>query len=122
MVVSAGSACILSVPVPFCFIRLCIPIRATNPPIGEASLDEPKLDGYRVQIAKERQATPAATLAHNPLADRRSSMPSYVYSPATASRASQACRQRSGPAGGTSSWCTPSISCTAAAPICECFH
>ena len=28
------------------FIRPCSPIRATKPPVGEAWLHEPKLDGY----------------------------------------------------------------------------
>jgi bifunctional non-homologous end joining protein LigD len=62
-------------------MRPCIPIRATNPPIGEW-LHEPKLDGYRTQIVKdgrqvrlysrrgnewtERLATLAEALAHIP--------------------------------------------------------
>jgi ATP-dependent DNA ligase len=35
------------------FIRPCSPIRATKPPVGDAWLHEPKLDGYRLQIAKD---------------------------------------------------------------------
>jgi bifunctional non-homologous end joining protein LigD len=38
--------------VPLRFIRPCSPIRATTPPVGEAWLHEPKLDGYRLQIIK----------------------------------------------------------------------
>src|SRR5438132_13418954 len=68
--------------VPIHFIRPCNPIRATTPPVGDAWLHEPKLDGYRLQIVKsgravrlysrhghewtERQATLADALAGIP--------------------------------------------------------
>jgi len=38
------------------FIPTCNPIRAKEPPAGDAWLHEPKLDGYRLQALKrERQ-------------------------------------------------------------------
>ena len=37
------------------FIRACSPIRATKPPAGDAWLHELKLDGYRLQIVKDRR-------------------------------------------------------------------
>jgi bifunctional non-homologous end joining protein LigD len=43
--------------VPIRFIRPCSPITAKSVPAGDAWLHEPKLDGHRIQIAKEgRQA------------------------------------------------------------------
>jgi bifunctional non-homologous end joining protein LigD len=42
--------------VPLRFIRPCSPIRATTPPVGQAWLHEPKLDGYRLQIIKSERA------------------------------------------------------------------
>jgi len=35
------------------FIKPCTPIAAHNIPTGDEWLHEPKLDGYRVQVAKE---------------------------------------------------------------------
>ena len=38
------------------FIPPCNPIRAREPPVGDAWLHEPRLDGYRLQVVKrERQ-------------------------------------------------------------------
>ena len=42
----------LSVPA-LRFIPPCSPIRATRPPVGDAWLHEPKMDGYRLQIVKD---------------------------------------------------------------------
>jgi ATP-dependent DNA ligase len=38
------------------FIRPCNPTTARAVPAGDAWLHEPKLDGYRIQIAKEGRA------------------------------------------------------------------
>ena len=39
-----------------CFIPPCNPVPATNVPTGDAWQHEPKLDGYRLQVAKEGRA------------------------------------------------------------------
>ncbi len=44
-----------NVPASIRFIRPCSPIRATKPPAGDTWLHELKLDGYRLQIVKERR-------------------------------------------------------------------
>ena len=43
------------------FIRPCSPVRAVKPPAGATWLHELKLDGYRLQIVKDRREVRAFT-------------------------------------------------------------